>query len=63
MEGCAIAQTCTSNNVPFYSIKGVTDVYGSGVAKEQFYGNLTAVCDTLSEIVKEAIAKISDLTK
>jgi adenosylhomocysteine nucleosidase len=63
MEGSAIAQTCISNNVPFYSIKGVTDVYGSGIAKEQFYGNLTSVCEELAEIVKKAIVNISLLTK
>ena len=63
MEGCAIAQTCLSNNVDFYSIKGVTDVYGSGLAKEQFYGNLTCVCDKLSNIVIKAISCINKARK
>ena len=63
MEGAAIAQTCFSNNIPFYSIKGVTDVYGSGVAKEQFYGNLTSVCEELSTIIKKALLNITNAIK
>lgn len=55
MEGCAIAQTCVSNNVKFIAVKGATDVYGSGVAKEQFYGNLKSVCEGLSSIVIKTI--------
>ena len=55
MEGCAIAQTCTSNNIPFIAIKGVSDVYGSGVAKEQFFANLGTVCNMLSPVVIQTI--------
>lgn len=58
MEGCAIAQTCTSNNVPFVSIKGVSDVYGSGIAKEQFFANLGTVCQMLSPIVIQTVKEL-----
>ena len=55
MEGCAIAQTCTSNNVPCIVIKGVSDVYGSGIASEQFFSNLNKVCEMLSPIVIKTV--------
>lgn len=58
MEGAAIAQTCHSNNVRFVCIKGVTDVYGSGVAKEQFYSNLKTVCSDLAPIIVKTCAQI-----
>lgn len=58
MEGGAIAQTCLSNNTNFVCIKGVTDVYGSGVAKEQFYENLSSVCKGLSDIIIEVCNKL-----
>lgn len=58
MEGGAIAQTCLSNKTNFVCIKGVTDVYGLGVAKEQFYQNLTKVCNGLSDVIIEVCEKL-----
>ncbi len=28
MESCAIAQVCFKNNIPFYCVKGVSDIIG-----------------------------------
>lgn len=28
MESCAIAQTCFKNNIPFYCVKGISDIIG-----------------------------------
>ena len=58
MEGSAIAQVCNSNNIPLFMIKGVTDVYGSGLQGEQFLANLTTVGKLISEKVLEFIKKI-----
>ena len=43
MEGCAIAQVCTSNERKLIMLKGITDVYGLGTDGEQFVKNLTKV--------------------
>ncbi len=59
MEGGAIAQTCLSNKTNFVCIKGVTDVYGSGVAKEQFYQNLSSVCSGLSDVIIDTCKKLN----
>ncbi len=58
MEGGAIAQVCTSNNIPLYMIKGVTDVYGLRSSQEQFYENLTKVSNGFADIVLTAIDNI-----
>jgi adenosylhomocysteine nucleosidase len=55
MEGGAIGQVCTSNNVKLVMIKGVSDVYGSGTAQEQFLKNLHAVSDGFKDVVKRVI--------
>lgn len=55
MEGGAIAQVCLSNDTPLYMIKGVTDVYGSRTAQEQFYENLKKVSEGFPDIVIKAI--------
>ena len=55
MEGSSIAQVCKSNNIPLYMIKGVTDVYGSGLQGEQFINNLNQVGKLLSEKVIKLI--------
>ncbi len=61
MEGGAIAQVCTSNNCPLFMIKGISDVYGSGTAQEQFYKNLKAVAQGFYDVVLKAIASIGNL--
>lgn len=58
MEGGAIGQVCTSNNVPLFMIKGVTDVYGSGTAQEQFYKNLKQVGAGFPQIIIKAVESI-----
>lgn len=55
MEGGAIAQVCLSNNTPLFMIKGVTDVYGSRTAQEQFYENLKQVGAGFPDIVIKTI--------
>ena len=59
MEGGAIAQVCKSNNVPLVMIKGITDVYGSGTAQEQFYENLKAVGEGFPDVIINALKKVS----
>ncbi len=63
MEGGAIAQVCLSNNIPLYMIKGVTDVYGSRTAQEQFYENLKQVGAGFTDVVIEAIQSIYNQNK
>lgn len=58
MEGGAIAQVCKSNEIPFISVKGVTDVYGSGASGGQFYENLLTVCKGFPEIIEKTIAAL-----
>ncbi len=59
MEGAAIAQVCTSNDIPVYIIKGISDVYGNGTAQEQFYKNLQTVGDNFPCVIVKAIKNIS----
>lgn len=47
MEGAAIAQICERAGVPFYSLKCVSDVYGSGSTTGQFVVNLKSCLETL----------------
>lgn len=55
MEGGAIAQVCTANNMPFYIIKGVTDTHGSGNDINTFYENLNKVCVGFYDIIAKFI--------
>ena len=55
MEAGAIAQVCTSNNLPFIAIKGISDVHGSGVQEEQFYKNLSAVGNGFPDIILKVL--------
>lgn len=58
MEGGAIGQVCTANNVKLVMIKGVSDVYGSGTAQEQFLKNLHAVSNGFASVVKKVIISL-----
>ena len=58
MEGGAIAQVCLSNNIPLVMIKGITDVFGSGTAQEQFYENLKRVGEGFPCVIIDAIEKV-----
>lgn len=58
MEGGAIAQVCTSNSVPLYIIKGISDVHGNGTAQEQFFANLKQVGESFPAVIIKAINSI-----
>lgn len=58
MEGGAIAEVCTANDIPYYLIKGVVDVHGSVTHKEQFINNLNTVCQNFSIVVAKLINHI-----
>lgn len=58
MEGGAIAQVCTSNNLPIVMIKGISDVTGSGTAQEQFFKNLKAVGEGFPAVIESVIKAI-----
>lgn len=58
MEGGAIAQVCTSNNIPVYVIKGITDVFGSGANEQQFFANLKQVGEGFPAVIIRAIEEI-----
>ncbi len=54
MEGGAIAQVCTANDIPYYIFKGITDVHGSGIEQNTFYENLNTVCAGFYDILVKA---------
>ncbi len=58
MEGGAIAQVCLSNKTPLVMIKGITDVYGSRTAQEQFYENLKKVSEGFPAVIIKAIENV-----
>ena len=58
MEAGAIAQVCTSNNVPFVAIKGISDVHGKGTQPEQFFENLKNIGAGFPDIIIKAINNI-----
>lgn len=59
MEGAAIAQVCKCANVPFFSVKAISDVYGAGSTTEQYTKNLARASLALKEHVKEAVLMIA----
>ncbi len=59
MEAGAIAQVCTSNNVPLVMVKGISDVYGNGTAQEQFYQNLLTVGKGFPDVILKVLDIIS----
>ncbi len=59
MEAGAIAQVCTSNNVPLVMVKGVSDVFGNGTAQEQFYKNLQAVGKGFPAVILKILNEIA----
>ena len=60
MEAGAIAQVCTSNNVPLVMVKGISDVYGNGTAQEQFYQNLQTVGKGFPDVILKVLDTICD---
>lgn len=55
MEAGAIAQVCTSNNIPLVVVKGITDIFGSETAQEQFYKNLNIVGSNFPNVIFKVI--------
>ncbi len=60
MEGGAIAEVCTANNVKLYIVKGVTDVFGSGLQSGQFVKNLQAVCAGFPDKIIKLLGLINE---
>lgn len=58
MEAGAIAETCESNNVPFTSIKGISDVNGSGIQPEQYRENFNILFEKFNKIIDKVIKVI-----
>ena len=56
MEGGAVAEVCLANNIPLYSIKGITDTYDNPA--KQFYENLVAVCKGFPSVIEKALKNI-----
>lgn len=57
MEGGAIAQVCTANNISLYIFKGITDTHGSGNDVNTFYKNLRTVCDEFYGILLKMLSE------
>jgi len=58
MEGGAIGQVCTANDVKLIMVKGVSDVFGAGTAQEQFVKNLNSVSHGFKDVIKNLIEKL-----
>lgn len=58
MEGCAIAQVCTSNGVKFYSIKAISDVLGSGIQAEEFLRNMETIRNSFPSVIKDVLENV-----
>ncbi len=55
MEGAAIAQVCKGADVPFYSVKAISDVYGQGSTTDQYLVNRNRALDHLKSRLNEII--------
>ena len=55
MEGAAIAQVAVSNGVPFVSVKGVSDLFGSGSNAEQFVKNLSVIEKNFPPVIEKVL--------
>lgn len=58
MECGAIAQVCKNANVPFVSVKAISDVYGAGSTTEQFKQNTARACACLKTHMREIFEAI-----
>ena len=58
MEAGAMAQAAKSAGIPFVSVKGISDVYGSGSTTDQFRKNLKIALLNLKSHLKEIITAI-----
>lgn len=55
MESCAIAQVCFKNNIPFYCVKGVSDIIGNNKMNKE---NINL---KISQASKKALDKLIEL--
>ena len=55
MEGAAIAQVALSNGVPFISVKGISDLFGSGSNAEQFAENLSVIGKNFPAVIEKVL--------
>ncbi len=61
MEGCAIAQVCCRAEIPFVSLKAVSDrVFHDGNG-EEYQFNLPEACDKLSEVFWPFVQKLKEV--
>lgn len=61
MEGCAIAQVCCRAEIPFVSVKAVSDrVFHDGNGDEYQF-NLPEACDKLSEVFWPFVQKLKEV--
>ena len=58
MELGAVAQICERNSVPLYSLKCVSDVYGSGATTSQFEENLSMCLKRLTAEIPAYFEKV-----
>lgn len=61
MEGCAIAQVCCRAEIPFVSIKAVSDRVFHGAGGEEYQFNLPEACDKLSEVFWAFVQKLREV--
>ncbi len=59
MEGGAIGQVCLANDKKLIMIKGISDVYGLQKSNEQFFQNLTAVCEGFYDVIVKIFRALS----
>ncbi|MGM9618823.1 MAG: 5'-methylthioadenosine/S-adenosylhomocysteine nucleosidase [Oscillospiraceae bacterium] len=60
MEGCAIAQVCCRSELPFISLKAVSDKIFHGDNGEEYQFNLPEACDKLSAVFLPFVRKLKE---
>lgn len=58
MEAGAIAETCEANAIPFSSIKGISDVNGSGIQPKQYVENFGKLFERFTPIIDTILQNI-----
>lgn len=61
MEGCAIAQVCCRAEIPFLSLKAVSDRVFRGENGEEYQFNLPEACDRLSEVFWRFVQRLREV--
>ena len=61
MEGCAVAQVCFRNRIPFVSLKAVSDrVFQEGENGQEYRFNLADACERLSRVFLPFCRKLKE---